>query len=219
MSRKRLINEIASKFSDDTHSEVKSCDHRVATWSFPLVPFVEQLFPLQMGTRLYQRVGRQITMVSLQMRAQLTPQQTPSTVYPADYLRFVIVYDRQSQLGITSVVDMRMDTFADGTTTSDSFSGINMGWKDRFLVIKEICIPTPSYSTDASGNIQNIGHQDDLAFRSDVQFYTREINGLTTTYNGSSTVPTSGGLYLIIQGLRSTPFWFIRGRMRLRYTD
>lgn len=179
---------------------------------------------IQVGSSMYNRIGRKLEMRSVRMVAQLiTLTVTRNTVVP-DYARVVLVYDRQTNGALPAFADIFQDTEQSGTNTSFSMSGINMNNRERFLVIMDKRITIPQ-GNDTAGVLTNVFPNDaDLPVKFD-EF--RRLRGLTTHYKADSNPAVigdvaTGGLYLCcftVNQAAGTEIFALDWNLRLKYTD
>lgn len=89
------------------------------------------------GSQNYNRDGRKITMKSLQIRGYIYP--ADSTTANANFVRFVIVYDKQSNGAAPTWSDVFTSQNISGTTDSGATSMLNLNNRDRFEIVRDKC--------------------------------------------------------------------------------
>jgi len=159
-------------------NEMKCWDDSIST-AFAL-PAVTSFTPVLLnriheGTAAYEHVGRQISMQSIAFEAEYyLPTGGSASV------RTMIVYDRQSNSAPTSA-----DLLTDNNSIVQSFnSGVNMKYRDRFLVLRDDQITLD----DGSGLSK---HYETYVKRPLAANYDHSADD-TVTYN-----PLTGAVYLI----------------------
>lgn len=131
------------------------------------------------GPEIYQRIGRQIFLKSLQVRLNVAQQ---NGALNEQTWRYTIVYDRQCNGTATTTAGV----FDLAGAPSYCFSQLNMDNRDRYLVLRDRVLKvSPPLDTDGTYNLV-----DDVPLN------------LFTTYNsgntGTVTDIASGALYLIL---------------------
>jgi len=141
-----------------------------------------------------------------------------------EYLRHMIVYDRQPNGAPPAIADLLLDYFNNGTTQTNSFSGINMNNADRFVVLRDMRVHIPT----------NAGGQPSAQSQAIEAFDANKVNinefillkNLETHYK-STTNPAAigdiatGALWFVQFGSASaaTCAYAVDWTARLRYTD
>lgn len=181
---------------------------------------------IQVGSSMFNRIGRKIEMRSLRFIGQYltTNAGGPVTTVDPDYHRLAIVYDRQTNGALPTLSDMFQDTEQTGTNTSTSLSGVNMNNRERFVVLMDKRITLPQ-GTATAGVLTNVFPNDvNLPIKVD-EF--RRLRGLTTHYGADSSPAVigdirTGGLYIVsftnIQAA-GTEIFSMNWNVRLKYTD
>ena len=167
---------------------------------------------LQQGTDISQRVGRSISLKSISVRGTIVLTAAGVTARTADYLRIVLVYDRENDGGI-GWSDCFQNITTAAATSSDAYSFANSGNWDRFKILKDIKIPMQTGNVLAN-DVTDFPH--DL----NINFHVK-LNGLETRFVAASNVPASGRLLLLTLGTvvaATAPYQF-RFVSRVNYTD
>lgn len=98
------------------------------------------------GSDFVNRIGRQIVLKSVLLRATITPSEAGTTGNESlgDIARVMLVYDKQpnSAAGLPAVTDI--------LTTADVFSGINLNNRDRFVALMDKKYPMHPYTAVSS---------------------------------------------------------------------
>jgi len=175
---------------------------------------------VQVGSSMFNRVGRRIQMKSIRLRYQIEPiiQVRTSSL---DVGKIAVVYDKQCNGAYPTLADVYQDTEQSGTNSATSISGLNMNNRDRFITIIENT-PTISSCTNTGGIITNPFPQDITPLYQDEY---RKLN-LTTHYRADSNPAvvgdiSNGALYLITYAnlASGTENFRVNWNCRLKYID
>lgn len=157
----------------------------------------QPLNSLAAGTDLYQRIGRQIQMMSVHIKGQIFWNGQTCTT---DTLRIAVVYDRQPD-GVTAGFN---DVFTSidnaGGVTVDSSAFRNMGNIDRFKVLADFYLAvTPNGAAAALGNAPGSVQSQMEEFHLDRYI---PLKGLVARWAAGAGVqiPQSGQLLLVYKG-------------------
>jgi hypothetical protein len=166
------------------------------------------------GSDVYQRVGRQISMTSVHVRAYL---QDSGNVQNNEQIRYAIVYDRQPD-GIAPVwADVFQDVDNAGTGTSDSWAFTNVNYWNRFKVLAEgLVSPQGLGGGSYAPSIINDQQQKIIFDR-----YVKLPNLVARFISAAAAVPTTGGIFFMFKGLYAamTNPYVIAVQGRLCYKD
>lgn len=102
------------------------------------------------GSSFYNRVGRKIGMKSLMLEININPGVVARSA-PADTLRILVIYDKQTNGSTPVMSDFLMDTEADGTNTTNALSNINLNNRERFDILRDWRIGLPAMTDQVSG--------------------------------------------------------------------
>lgn len=169
------------------------------------------------GTAFYQRVGRKVSMKSLHLNGWLVPSgQVGASI--GDYLRFLVVYDRQSNGVIPPITDILLDQSRSGSIHADPLVGINLVNSERFVILRDIQWGLNDASTGVGYAALDYTQKHTIN-----QFIN--LKGLEAMFDDPSpsgpNAISTGTLWFVPWGFNlsgQTP-WFFRGRSRLRYYD
>lgn len=173
----------------------------------------------QNGTGYWNRIGNKIHMKSLYFNAYMYATGT-QTEYP-DYIRVIIVYDRQTNAALPNWSDVILSITQANATSSISMDNINLTNKDRFSILMDerymlpVC-PTASAETQVAQNFNaNCEH---IMIKRYIKL------GLETQYKASSGAIgdiTTGGLFLMTQGLYASGSqgFALNFSSRVRFSD
>jgi len=175
---------------------------------------------IEEGSSFYNRVGRKVMMRSLQINGVIN--QTGNNGGGYEYLRGMIVYDRQPNGAFPAIADLLQDVDLTGAATTNSFSGINMNNRDRFKVL-----------ADMRWSIPNDSNSSEVDLVAGILDYTKnEVNvnrfiplfNLEAHYkasNGNQTDLSTGNLFLVTFGSNASgsDAYQLAFHARLRYHD
>lgn len=181
------------------------------------------LNPIQEGSSFYNRIGRKICLRSIRLTGQICPRQGISTPGGPDYLRVMIIYDRQTNGNFPTFSDVLTSYDNTGATTSTCQSHLNMNNTERFKVVRDIRI---SISSDAVAGANIIDEQViDYKGKYNIDEYSK-LRGYETHYKASSNPAvigdiSTGGLYLMTVGgnVVGSAGYSCIWTSRCRYTD
>jgi len=205
--------------------EVKSVDVPQTSVTPTSAGSFTPLNALAQGVDFFQRVGSKISMKSLHINGIIVPTLIGPQV--TDYLRIMVVYDRQSNTAaIPSAATLLQDVQANGTTSSNSFAGINMGYRDRFLVLMDerVFIPgtTSTNNLSGSGLFTNLSSPDPVSktFKFSRFIKMNELEASWLVAAGSAGTPSTGALSLFLINQQGTnAAYSFEFNARLRYDD
>lgn len=205
-----LRTRAAEKKTVDVNTTTVSI-HSTGTWTI--------LNALQEGAGFYNRIGRKVQMRSLQLNGYFT--RTGQASGQSEYLRVMILYDRQPNGAFPSVADILRDVNQAGTTSSTSLAGLNMDNAERFMILMDNRVNIPNASNTASENLDDpiVDQNNEINTKRYIQ-----LRGLEAHYkssNGDITDLSTGSLFLftfgnVASGSNSYQFTF---KSRLRYVD
>lgn len=178
---------------------------------------------IQVGSSMFNRVGRRIQMKSMRMRIQVKLIIGVTRIPVIDTGKIAVVYDKQTNGAYPTLADVYQDTEQTGANTATSLSGLNMNNRDRFITIMEKCIPL------ASGNLAATGYMVGTQMPSDLTtVYLDEYRKLNlTTHFRSDSNPavigdiSNGGLYFITyaNNAAGAEGYVVDWNCRLKYID
>lgn len=176
----------------------------------------------QTGAGFFNRIGSRITLKSLHLVGQLLAGGVGAGV--AEYLRILIIYDKQANGAVPNIADILLDqNQTAATTTTNSWSHLNIVNRDRFMVLMDNRVDVPINS--AAATTENIAAVIDYNGEHNVNRFVR-LNDLETMYKSSS-APTTiadisvGSLWLVTFGNIgvATAAYAFSFNSRLRYYD
>lgn len=174
------------------------------------------------GDNLQNRKGRKIAMQSVNVRGLIRFNQA-GTAPNFDYLRMMIVYDRQTNGAAPVIGDIIQSLDRTGATASSSLDQLNLSNSDRFKIIAEEVHGIVDESVAAGG-----GSSGPPQFQSEKPITFKrfiKLGGLETRYNagtaGTVADINTGSLYLVTVGLPAVADsqWALNFSTRVRFTD
>lgn len=169
------------------------------------------------GSSTFNRIGNKVNMRSLEYHIQIYPLGTTS-VNMTD-LRFLVVYDRQTNGAAPTFADVIQNLDLGGGTSSNSWDFPNGNNKDRFLILKDQRKESVSLTWNTNVFVAQYfagAGEYDMAFHGKIN-----LTGLETVYSASTGAVgdiRTGGLFYIILGQNNTD-WKYSAHMRLTYQD
>lgn len=177
--------------------------------------------PVQ-GAAVYNRVGNEIEMKSLHFVGQIALTGNAGIAVNQDYLRIMIVYDRQPNGANPANADLLTDYSSAGGTTTNSMSHLNPNNYDRFKVLADIRI---DINDAVAAGAETIGVAQIVDYKGEVNI-NRFINlkGMGVKYKASAgTVGdiASGALQLFTFGAATAgnDLYQLVASFRLRFID
>lgn len=187
-------------------------------------------FP-QVGAAFYNRVGNDIFMKSIRLRAAIVPNAGATGKTTPSIARIMIVYDRQTNGAFPSLADILTDYSTAGATATNVLSGINMNNRGRFLILMDNQVVLPAIgaagATPASAVLTYVGANDkgdtDTQGPLNMNRY-QKLRGLPTLFKASTGAIgdiSTGGLYLVSFGddAGGTAGYTLNWSSRLKYAD
>lgn len=200
--------------------EVNSLDLPVANYVLDTTGTVTCLNLIRAGATYVNRTGRRIEMKSLRINGMISPFRTSAD----DYVRILVVYDRQTNGANPVIADIIQTTDQAAANTTTSYSGANLNNRDRFIVLMDFRAKMPS-QTYTAGVITNPGWIDQTMPQFQVERYIK-LKGLVTQYKADSSPAvvgdiSTGGLFMVTFGnLAAANAGFSANlETRLRFTD
>lgn len=159
---------------------------------------------IQEGSSFYNRIGRRVHMKSVHFTGQLSPngQAGRSAANGGEYLRCMLVYDRQPNGNFPAISDLLLDYGNDGTSFTTSISKMNMNNVERFAILRDERLPLND--TTVAGVSTAFGQSLPGVYKGSFNWYV-PLKDLETHYK-SSTNPAAigdiatGALYFVTLG-------------------
>jgi hypothetical protein len=243
--RRRRYNPLTTRTPatlTTTSPELKSIDVGSATTTAPggtdlyCNTASTSIIPLNLiaaGSSFFNRIGRRIELRSIDICFQIQNISGVSRLVPADLLRIMVVYDRQTNGALPSISDIIQDTDSNANNLTNSMSGPNLNNRDRFMVLfdKRVQLPVTVLSTGSGVTFpfpNSTGGANTKDFGFGVHRYYRKLPKLITQYKADSTTPVigdiaTGGVYIFTlctqNASGSEGFYIINWHSRIRYSD
>jgi len=198
--------------------ELKAYDVAAGSSQFNAGRF-ELLNVVTQGDDRFNRQGRKIKMKNLHIRGKIQPTTGGITDLIPDFLRFIILYDKQSNAAVPIPADLIRDS--NPAAISSSFSFLNLDNRDRFEILRDISFPTPKV---IQANLELLQPLDQIKPSYNVDIFI-DLKGKDVMFNGqnSGTISdiTTGSLFLYTQCTESVNFnlWDLTYCSRIRYYD
>lgn len=249
--RRRFGNKSKTRFdrsndrSNDILQSIVPFTENVPIPEIKVVDYSNQYFPLQFdsvfgdirlinainnGTAFYERIGNRIAMKSLHLTGFIERNVSNTMASNEDYLRVMIVYDRQPNGALPVITDILQDVDAVGNTYNFGLSGINMDNRNRFKMIIDERIHVPPLGINGA-NPAYTGYSPDINYSNNGGFKINrfiKLNNLVTHYNptffGDEQDITTGTLMIIGMCYNNTLAddsvgWQFTFTCRLKYSD
>lgn len=220
---KRSFNRLVSLPGgvSSTSSEMKALDLPVAVYPLNATGAVTPLNLIRTGTSFMNRIGRKIQMKSLRVNGRID---ILRTVADEDYVRVLLIYDRQTNGTAPAITDILQTTDQAAANTTTAFSGANLNNRDRFVILRDQHIYLPSL-TSTAGVITNVSFVDQVSKQALFDWYVKLPNYVTQYKADSSPAVigdvATGGLFLVTFGAQTAgqEGYQIALESRLRYLD
>lgn len=95
------------------------------------------------GSGFYNRIGRRITMKSVYINGLITRTLGNAAVTTEDYVRIMVIFDRQANGAFPANTDVLRDSNRAGTQTTTALSGVNLNYRERFVILADIRVYLP----------------------------------------------------------------------------
>lgn len=177
--------------------EIKALDVPAAVYNCNGTAVITPLNLIQTGSTFCNRIGRKVEMKNIRVSGRLNQIRS---VNISDYVRIMIIYDRQTNGAVPSISDILQSTDQTTTNSTSILSGLNLNNRDRFVVIRDLRIAAPPFN-DAN---ETVGATDPLTVATNIDLFAK-IPGYVTQYKADSSPAVigdiaSGGLYLVTFG-------------------
>lgn len=177
-------------------------------------PSFTLLNALFLGTDVNNRIGRKIALVNMQFTAQL--QIDNARLSTDDYLRVMVVYDRQPPLATLAPLLSSYD--GAGNVSSTPFDYLNISNSNRFKVLADI-----RYCFDGPGTTAHLAQQNtDYKGEYNVHRFIK-LHNLQAHYDQavSTSTPVEGALYCVTVGRQTaaTSAYSLAFTARTRFMD
>lgn len=179
----------------------------------PLTLVLNDVVP---GSQPWQRVGRRINIVSIQVKAHILPLSGALTGANAATIRVCLVYDKQPNGAYPLLTDIFNNRMADGNTNGASLALLNPDNTRRFRLLRDWHFNVNQLSNSGFALLDST---ESTAL--ELSFY-KKCN-LPVQFDADAQAITSieqGALYFIgYDSSNASAKWFVSGTVRIRYTD
>lgn len=213
----------------DKKPEVKSLDKETVQ-VFTTVMQFSLLNGVQEGSAFYNRIGRKISMKSLHWTGAIQQNTTVHTSTDQDWLRILIVYDRQTNGAFPVGNDVLLNYDDQGTAAGGPYAGLNLNNADRFVVLRDkrinLCnrilsdnLAPPSNESILGSGL--INYQFDPTINEYIDLKGLEVHYRSSTNPANVGDIATGAIYLCFQmgSTAATNNYQLHVNTRLRYWD
>lgn len=200
-------------------AETKALDVYDANYNLNQTAVITPLNLVRTGSSINNRIGRRIEMKSVRITGRL---EAVRTVNVEDYVRILVIYDRQTNGALPAFADILADILEDASTISSVYSGAALNNRDRFVILRDKRIAVPSMTWTA-GVITNPGFDNSTEFNIDMFV---KLKGLLCQYKADSAPAVigdiaTGSLLLVTVGgqIAAAEGWRASLTSRLRFND
>lgn len=170
------------------------------------------------------RVGKKVNMKSLHLTGAIGLIAGRAGTGVSDYLRVMVVYDRQPGAAAPAITDILRTFDQTGAQTTTALSGLNPVNSDRFVMLRDLRIDIPNdlvaAAVSASGAIIDYSTN-----RVNINEFIK-LGDMEAAYKSTANPIleanfSTGVLYLVTYGLNPTAsnVYSVAFTTRLRYTD
>lgn len=184
---------------------------------------IQALNLIQVGSSMFNRIGRRIEMISVRLSASLEALAV-TRLSNQDPARIIIVYDRQTNGAYPAITDVLQDTDQLANNTTTQFSGINMNNRERFVVLMDHRFYLPQINNTAG--VLSGAYPTDSVWTKHYLTEFRKLGKLTTHYKADSNPAvigdiSTGGLFIIslAGNAAGTENFRMPWNVRLKYVD
>lgn len=191
-------------------------------------PNPTQMNVTQVGSNFWNRIGSRIQMKSLHFRGSIYPNTGINGTDPDDTVRVIVFYDKSPNAVPPTWSDLVKATDNSGSTATGIRDGLNMFYRDRFIVLIDQIIDTPQFTSNGTSltSVQGVNYQ----IGEKLQHYTInryiKLPNLITQYrasSGSASDMVTGGLWLVA-AMGNIPIgganpWKMEWSSRIKFAD
>lgn len=178
---------------------------------------------IRTGSTFNNRIGRKIELKSVRVDGMLDVIRASTE---KDYIRIMIVYDRQPTGALPAISDLLQDTDQATQNSTNSLSHPNVNNVDRFSILRDYRIIPPMISSFTSAAVYTVQNDiDPISPTYKIDCYVK-LKGLLTQYKADSAPAVigdiaTGTLYLVTVGALSSgqEAYQLQANIRLRFED
>jgi len=227
----RNLKNIISYQQTRSGGEIKSLDFcsptitatTLAPFTLNNTPQIVVINPITIGSSMWNRIGRKISMKSIHLTGSFDPIVGNGTDITTS-CRLMLVYDKQTNGALPSYDDMFRDQYNGPTDTNSSgannfLAGINLNNRDRFEVIFDKRFILPPINLGEPGIVTCT--PDLAAFSYFANLKNREVHFKADSSTGVIGDISTGGLYIVTvaDATNGNQSWGLWLKGRLRYSD
>jgi len=195
--------------------ETHALDLASSTLNFSTTGNFALLNPVVVGSELYQRDGRMISMKSIHIRGFIGNISTSTQ----DFGRIILFYDAQCNGGTPALSTLLQD--CNGGAATSATSEINLNNRQRFTILRDYNVQFGAV-TNTGGVLTNYTVADPIKNTFDIDWFIN-LKQLTTAYNttnaGNVGDITGGALFLLCVNNSTSNTWQLTYGTRLRFYD
>lgn len=166
------------------------------------------------GDDIFTRTARTVNGKSIRIRGFFVPPAVVAGSVGDDYLRLVLVYDRQPNGAAATWATIFVDQSA-AATASLVTAGVNMNFKDRFKILRDYTLRVPSIvATDTGRNNPGTPISSELC----IDWYV-PLKDLLTQYGTAAAGTINTGTILLIGQSAAGNGWEFDFSSRYRFAD
>lgn len=216
--KKKRVNKKQKVMTTMTKPELKAYDIQENFSDFVNTGTFEILNVPKKGDDRYERNGRNIRMKSLHIRGKIAPEDALASDITAEFLRYLVIYDKQSNGAPPAMGDVLRDSTS--SAQSNVFSDINLDNRDRFEILRDVSFPTSYFA---------LGTQEIIPLDPTKQCFNVDIfiplKGKEVMFNSNNSETSAdiqtGALFIMCMNLQTANNgkWTMQYQSRLRYYD
>lgn len=176
---------------------------------------------LVQGSNAYQRAGRKIDIMRIHLTGYVYQNQAGAAP-TADYLRLMLVFDKQPDGAAFSIGALLADVSSAGAVTTNSRSGTNLDNADRFIMLRDLRFKTDVGGGASANQPRQVSSETDAKweFNEYIKVHLPAVYAATSN-TGAITDIQSGSLYLVAMGLNAgvDAQYSAATHTRIRYVD
>jgi len=212
----------AARFSQIPRAmpEIKCVDLPETTLTLNASGAIGAINLIRAGSSYFNRIGRKINMKSVRCNFYLAPIRAVTVI---DYVRIMLVYDKQANGALPSITDILQSTDQAGTNTTTNMSNANLNNRDRFKILRDQRITLAAVA--AGPPLQPTNMFDQVSPNTNIEWFVK-LGGMETQFRADSAPAVigdiaTGALLLVTLGdfALGVEGYEMRVESRLRYWD
>jgi hypothetical protein len=170
------------------------------------------------------RVGQRIRLFNMTVRGYINYFPTATSVQQPDFLRLLIVYDRQTNQAAPLYQDIINNI---STSTHGPYDPPNWYQRGRFKILRDFQVATPAMSGTVAGGLltavtSQLSPPQPTQTEFNLHFFKNLKGKLDTIYNGTGATAANingGGIFIVAQNLGAGTGWVYEGTSTIEYMD